>query len=70
MTHSELCEKMDAHELVMWMSYDLSNNEEFKKKTKIEIQLEEQKNQSLEEEERKLLMMFGLSNKIKKKENK
>lgn len=49
---------MDANELIQWIAYDKSLDEDFKTKTIREIALEQQKTQTAEEESSKILDLF------------
>lgn len=57
---------MDAKEIVEWMAYDMLSDKEFKEKISIEMQLEEQKDQSAAEESRRIIEMFKALGMIKK----
>ena len=55
---------MDANEIMEWSAYDLTQNEKWRKDYEVEVNLERQKNQTLEEEAERIKMMFmGLGKK-------
>ena len=63
-TLNNLYESMDANEIMEWSAYDLTQNEKWRKDYEVEVNLERQKNQTLEEEAERIKMMFmGLGKK-------
>jgi hypothetical protein len=55
---------MDANEIMEWSAYDLTKNDEWRKKYETQVNIEKQKNQTLEEEAERIKAMFmGLGKK-------
>lgn len=63
-TLNNLYESMDANEIMEWSAYDLTKNDEWRKKYETQVNIEKQKNQTLEEEAERIKAMFmGLGKK-------
>lgn len=63
-TLDNLYDHLDSNDILEWAAYDMVNNPEWKEKTIKEIDLEKQKNQTLEEEAERIKAMFmGLGKK-------
>ncbi len=59
-----LYSEMDSGEIMEWSAYDLTQNEEWRKKYSAAMDLEKQQSQTLEEEAERIKAMFmGLGKK-------
>ncbi len=63
-TLDNLYAEMDANQIMEWSAYDLTQNDKWRKTYEAELNLEKQKNQTLEEEAERMKAMFmGLGKK-------
>ena len=63
-TLNALYAEMDNNDIMEWSAYDKTQNEEWRKAYKLELDLKKQQNQTLEEEAERIKAMFmGLGKK-------
>jgi hypothetical protein len=55
---NELYNTLDNNDILEWSAYDLTQNQEWQKKYNTEIDFDNQKNQTPEEEAKKIKLMF------------